>query len=566
LDRYGDSYTIDADGNAPPAGTVRNVHGVREVDYVTADEKHCAHSNRIIRALINHFVAKEDVDRALRIYEECFQMEVRIGKKTKSSEWKNSSGTGITTPLNTIVFAVRELETTCVALVFAAMKDSGNPNARLTSKAFHEYMNIVQKAQHFECFPDHGKMIHMAYKWIGPKFGDDGLDPSTPFVESDVWERAMCYVDMADGFDRTLAVKSCVEGEPTEMLSRVYPNPLASLCSYCKVEKALDKLTLAVGGDLNKYIMKCRGYWTTDRNTPVVGAYLEAAAAMYKFKLSAIDHNDEATMAALYDSDRDLYFKTVNGPFPWEEGAYELCLESFCVEYDTTSGEMQDFIDTLRLQSTWDGIQECWLPAKPGCIPTLPNLDPLNVTRVAHRSGAVRLCDLPCKMEPVPEEPDDGAGALTAPAGPSPAPPYRDPDKAPTYCPPQWRKPATAPLRIVERLADCAVAGTSAEEVGPLGAFTTAQTIVHKSALEAAVTIASLQKDLASIQELRDTVDERDAATLAKVHCDALRMQQHREVQIYLAAAQRERAGNSAESAPGDVDDTPESAVAVTGY
>jgi len=526
IDMFGVSEvgTVGTHGMAMAGFDVRCAHGVREVDYETADEKHCEHSNRIIPALINRFTALEDLDKALRIYYACFNMDVRVGAKIKSSMWKNSSGTGITTQLNTIDFAERELETTCVALVFAAMSESGASTARLTHKMFHEYMNQIQKSSRFSSFPDNKRMIHMAYKWIGPKFGDDGLDPTTPYVKTHIWARAMDFVDISDGFIRTLEVKSCVEGDSTEMLSRVYPNPSACLYSYCKVVKALDKLTLAVGGDREKYILKCRGYYTTDRYTPVVGAFLEAAAAMYDFKLSAIDYEDEATMEALYKCDSDLYFKTVNGPFPWGQDAYELCLESFAADYGNDSGEMDAFINTLRSQTTWAGIQDCWLPEQPGCFPSLPKEDPLGVTRVAHRSGEVRLLDMPAKS-PAPDGLDDAAGAPVAIAAPSPAPPYRDDARQPSAAPP--------------------------------GAFVTAQQAVADSSMRAVALITKLQGELAALQFASD----QDIDAFGKVHCDAIRM--HNQVDFARLAVYEAATSNSAEGASGSGDAPPSIALAM---
>jgi len=386
--------------------------GVRAVDYTAADDSHSSHSNRILRKLIEHFVWEGDLEEALFIYDSCFNMPTQVGPKVKSTRMKNASGTGITTVLNTGVFSERELETTVVAMVFRSMLDCGEVLGQgdipkeLTHKLFLRHLRIIQNTWDLnKIWPqpfDKSKMaVKQAYGWIGPKFGDDGLDSATPFVSNEIWECAMLYVDRMDGFKRTFEFSSAVKEEPVEYLSRIYACPSRSFSSFCKVEKAIDKISIALNRDRERYVLKLRGYWTTDRNTPIVGAYIEALANLYCVNLCQIgdgtpvtsednihllDHNDERRK--IYEMDRELYYKIAGGPYPWDEGASELQYECVAKDYNMTSNELYAFDERLRLQSTWKGIQGMMVPAQ--VAKETPD-DPLGLQRKPDPPGVLRV-------------------------------------------------------------------------------------------------------------------------------------------------------------------------------
>lgn len=389
--------------------------GVRSVDYTGADEKHCKHSNRILRKVIEYFFTDGDRAEALRIYDSCFNMPLQVGPKVKSSGMKNSSGTGITTVLNTGVFSERELETTTIAMVFRSMEDTGEltkgeyiksddgedrPYPVLTHKVFLKHLRIIQDTWDLHkignvrwwALPKYA--VEIAYTWIGSKFGDDGLDPATPFVDNGTWERAMLYVDRMDGFVRKLETTSAVKEEPVEYLSRIYPCPLRTPSSYCKVEKAVDKISIAVNRDRERYALKLRGYWTTDRNTPIVGAYITAVGKMYGLELTQIE--DDAQLRDIYEHDRELYWKIAAGPFPWDENASDEQYASVGADYGMSSGELREFDAVLRSQSTWSGIQAIMLPAKlisetlEDPLGLSPKSDPPGVARVPAFSTSTR--------------------------------------------------------------------------------------------------------------------------------------------------------------------------------
>lgn len=389
--------------------------GVRAVDYTAADEGHTKFSNRVNRALINRFLCERDLAQALEIYDSCFNMPIQVGPKVDSTRDKNASGTGITTIQNTGPFSERELETTVLAMVFRSMMEEGNPSnvveslragevpQEVTYKDFIRHLRIIQNTWNLDEFHLDGRkqVISIAYGWIGPKFGDDGLAPSTPYVSDKLWECAMLYVDRMDGFERKLETTSAVKGEPVEYLSRIYPCPTSSLSSYCKVEKALDKISIAINRDRERYFLKLRGYWTTDRNTPIVGAYIQAIANMYGITLSGIGNGapivSESELEALdpeheirkiYESDRDLYYKVAGGPYPYDAGDSALQYECVAADYGMTSNALYWFDEDLRKQSTWAGIQGKMLPAR---IDRERSEDPLGEERKPDPPGTERV-------------------------------------------------------------------------------------------------------------------------------------------------------------------------------
>lgn len=353
--------------------------GIRSVDYTAADEKHCKLSNKILRGMIEFYFTDEDVEDALWIYDMCFHMRLNVGGFTMSSGWKNASGTGITTILNTIVFAAREMQTVIVALVFRAMEDAGElkagqyvqdeycsdmPYPNLTFSKFVRHLKAIDKGWMLhKVAGDMPKVpvLHTIYSWIGPKFGDDGVDPSTPYVCDRIYECAMKYVDKQDGFIRKLETSDACKDEPVEYLSRIYPYLLGSPSSFCKVEKALDKLSVATNRDRDRYILKLKGYWQNDRDTPIVGAYVEAISKMYRAPLIKLSDTE---LAALAEADKEAYWKLANGPFPTGEGASDLAYECVAANYGMTSGELREFDDKLRRLSTWRDIQDMMVPAQ----------------------------------------------------------------------------------------------------------------------------------------------------------------------------------------------------------
>nr|APG76212.1 hypothetical protein 1 [Beihai noda-like virus 22] len=391
--------------------------GMRGVDYTAADEGHSEHSNRIDRRFLEYFMCNRDRELALWIYDQCFHMPLQVGPKVMSSKWKNASGTGITTVLNTTAFCERELETTLVAMVFKSMEhegslQKGDTPKELKHRDFIKHLHRIQE----KWLPnittvadrDRKSAIRAAYHWVGPKFGDDGLAPATPYVDDDTWTRAMHFVDKMDGFTRKLDVSAALLEEPVEYLSRIYPCPTRVLTSYCKVEKAVNKLSIAINGDPERYFLKLRGYWTVDSRTPIVGAYVTAVANMYGITLEPLGDGSILTtgdldgeLRRLYEEERELYMKVAGGPIPWSPSSEQELYDSVAAEYGMTSVELREYDADLRSQSTWRGIRDKMLPRqllKKDAVDPLglyEQPEPEGIARVAAFKGpGPRLCDL----------------------------------------------------------------------------------------------------------------------------------------------------------------------------
>jgi hypothetical protein len=374
--------------------------GIREKDFTKMDEMHSEFTSDVVRSVIKHFFHESCVQEALGIYEQLFNMRTQVGKDVIDSGWKNSSGSGITTVLNCLVNAVLEMATTVVSLCLTVRDDNDQATLEavksgeyeLSVKELRRCMIAIQNDDRFKSLSTYGEMMQMAYAWIGPKFGDDALDPGTPFVSDTRWAVASDYVQKNIGMVTKLGYVSCVLKEPCEYLSRVYPDPSHTLTSYCKVVKACDKLRIAQCDDVDKYALKLQGYYTTDRNTPVVGSLIRAAARIYNVDLSNSDSLSQDTefMAQLYDIDRDMYFRLSNGPYPACEDEDADDTRRVCVarQLGFTGPELFDYDKRLSEMTTLEEIAGMRLPVNPN---DKPRADPPNVRRVAAASGAVQL-------------------------------------------------------------------------------------------------------------------------------------------------------------------------------
>lgn len=383
---------------APPVSN--KTSGIREKDFTKMDEMHTEYTALVTRAFIRYFFHESCVEEALEIFEALFNMRTKVGSSVIDSGWKNSSGSGITTVLNCLVNAVLEMATTVVSLCMTVKNVDDDVTAaaiasgeyELTVKEIRRCMTEIQNDERFKRLTTYGTLMDMAYKWIGPKFGDDALDPGTPFVSDLRWAVASQYVEKNIGMVTKMGHVSCVLREPCEYLSRVYPEPVHTLVSYCKIEKACDKLRISQTDEVEKYALKLQGYATTDINTPIVGPYIKAAAAVYEVDLTKGPAlaKDTEFMARLYDIDRDMYFRLSNGPFPAceDEMADDLRRVSVAHQFGFTGPELFDYDKRLSEMKTQEAVAGMRLPNDPA---KKPQVDPENVHRASAISGAVHL-------------------------------------------------------------------------------------------------------------------------------------------------------------------------------
>jgi len=353
---------------------------VRASDFKRMDESHSEWTNGIVRALIKRYITLEDVELALAIYDALFCMDVKIGKKFYDSLWKNSSGSGITTQLNTIVAAAREYITTCYAALVAANPGTVDLNLlKTTSSGIEKAMNKIKLGNTGNgAQPGEQARVYF-YRHIGPCYGDDGAAPSIPRISDIAWNIACEY--MTEVYGMQVDVEFIGLDQPIEYLSRVYPNPKGSLASYCLVRKALNKLSISRTDNEDKFTAKLRGYATTDLRTPIVGSYLRAVARINKIDLQPYSCEAQTEMERLYVTDRDMYYRVANGPFPWDEGASAEMFDAVRKEFGFTGTELEAYVNEIEKAQTWSELEELQLPRVGEA-----KEDPSNILRTAsHR-------------------------------------------------------------------------------------------------------------------------------------------------------------------------------------
>merc|ERR1712167_40169 len=76
---------------------------------------------------------------------------------------------------------------------------------------------------------------------------------------------------------------------------------------------------------------------------------------------AGLREGDKAVMR-LFSVDRDLYYKLLNGSYPWDPKDTDLAYEHAAKAYGITSADLKQFDDVLRSHSTWSGIKSCALP------------------------------------------------------------------------------------------------------------------------------------------------------------------------------------------------------------
>jgi hypothetical protein len=364
---------------------------VRASDFKRMDESHSKFTNGIVRMMIERYVIPADVEIALEAYDALFCMDIKIGKDLYDSGWKNSSGSGITTQLNTIVAAAREYVTTCYAALVAVNPGTTDINLlKVTPSSIEKAMNKIKLGNLDNGARSEEQARVYFYNHIGPCYGDDGAAPSIPKIPDEAWRIACNF--MSDVYGMQVEVEFIGLDQPIEYLSRVYPNPKGSLASYCLVRKALNKLSISRTDNEAKFTAKLRGYATTDLRTPIVGAYLRTVARINKIDLQPFSCDAQAEMERLYVTDRDMYYRVANGPFPWDEGASAEMFDAVRKEFGFTGTELRAYVEAIEKAQTWSELEELQLPRVGEA-----KEDPPNVLRMAShrppRSGQPD-CDL----------------------------------------------------------------------------------------------------------------------------------------------------------------------------
>jgi len=408
------------------------VSGLMAGDFVAMDETFSQHIVNLTRIVVKYFVIASDEEETLRIWDSLFKIPARIQTvdgsppDVVSTGWKNCSGAGTTTELNTITAAMRRMLTSTIALVCRHLvkdpatagllsdsrfggsstdaTDFGHAGmvaelkASLDALNFTTFTKAIKETEKDGMLDLRGalgeggagtKIARLAYDCTGPKFGDDSVDPGLPFVPDAVYRMVVDYVNRSDGMTIEMDfVKTTVgQVEPVEFLSRVYPSPGTSPTSYAKILRACAKLSVNINGDPMRAELKMRGYMAVDSKTPVVREYIIALATINGFNLAPIDAE---ALATLYDVDRDMYYRTCCGPYPRNEESDELTYEALSNQLGFTGSELGEYCRILEKCKSWEEIEEMKLPSDSDAVQG----DPQGTLRVASHLGYVRLSDV----------------------------------------------------------------------------------------------------------------------------------------------------------------------------
>lgn len=359
------------------------VSGMHDTDYSKMDETISKYIyTEWFVPIVLAFVHKDDYDLVKKILAANVNFITLINGELVNTGFKNNSGSGVTTELNTIVSAFVEYVSTCLAITIHTNRLRHNKELDLLDiknstvrTALDKYAQSVAEMTHllWGDFMFNGESVNkyaIPYAVIGPKFGDDGVAPHLPQISDADWNYAATTFTGVIGMKLKVSFSRPEDG--TFFLGRHYAKPLESLASYADVIKAVRKLSIARTVDIDKYVMKLRGYWTTDSKTPVISQYLKCVARMYNVELIAyegIEYDDNGLpilseeMSQLLATDRDMFYRVANGPFSVTDEDVPMMLEAIApqVNFDS-SADLEGWLAILERCKTWEDLDDMQLP------------------------------------------------------------------------------------------------------------------------------------------------------------------------------------------------------------
>jgi hypothetical protein len=364
------------------------VSGLHDTDYSKMDETISKYIYTWFVDFVLAFVHKSDYEEVKKILWANVDITTMLNGKPKKTGFKNNSGSGLTTELNTFVSAFVEFVSTCLAIVKSSYRlhhkteiDLSDVKKTTIRTALKQYKNTVEASfgsnmslflwGDFMFKRKEIDIYSIPYAVIGVKFGDDGVGPHLPHISDDDWRDSALYFTEAIGMKLKVSFSNPEDG--TFFLGRYYPKPLESLASYADVLRALRKISVARNLDVDKYMLKLRGYWTTDSKTPGIREYLIAVAKMYDFDLDhfngLVEYDSDGTpvlskeMAKLLATDRDMFYRVVGGPYCVEDDDVPMMLEAIATQVNfECSSELESWLQSLATCTTWEEIDSFQLP------------------------------------------------------------------------------------------------------------------------------------------------------------------------------------------------------------
>lgn len=360
------------------------VSGMHDTDYTKMDETISEYIyNTLFVKFVMSFVHSSDHDEVAKILADNVDFTAMLNGELYETGFKNPSGSGITTELNTFIAAFIEYVITCFAITKSTYRlrhgeelSFSDIKRRTVRTALVYYADNNDNAHIFWgafMFRDRKPDIYsIPYAVIGPKFGDDGVGAHLPGISDADWGEAATFVTGTIGM--LLKVSFSRPDEGTFFLGRHYPKPLESLASYADVAKACRKISVARNGDVEKYKLKLHGYWTTDSKTPGIREYLIVAARIYNVDLrryeGIVELDDEdrpvlsKEMMDLLANDRDMFYRVAGGPYCVEDDDIPMMTEAITHQLDPgwPATEFEQWIDALSKCQTWQELDAFQIP------------------------------------------------------------------------------------------------------------------------------------------------------------------------------------------------------------
>jgi hypothetical protein len=359
------------------------VSGMHDTDYTKMDETISEYIYKsLFMKFVLAFVHPHDYEEVKKTLEDNVDITTLLNGKLVKTGYKNNSGSGVTTELNTLVAAFVEYASTCFAITRFTHRLRHNTELdfttvrRSTIKTALTYYSKNTKLDHIYwgefMFKDNAPdMWSIPYAVIGPKFGDDGVGVHLPKISDRDWATAASFVTGTIGMILKVSFSRPENG--TFFLGRHYPRPLESLASYADVPTACRKLSIARNLSLERYEQKLHGYWTTDSKTPGIREYLIAVARMYDVELRAYDGVVEVDeegrpvltreMADLLASDRDMFYRVAGGPYCVEDDDVPMMMEAIApqINFDNSS-EAEAWLKSLSECASWEELDAFQIP------------------------------------------------------------------------------------------------------------------------------------------------------------------------------------------------------------
>lgn len=174
----------------------------------------------------------------------------------------------------------------------------------------------------------------LAWKNIGPKYGDDGLDFAGDFTR-------VCS-------SLGLTVKIDVRDDWVSFCGRVFVDPVTTTTSITAPSRILPKIPAVVKNEGDAGRNKILGYLVTEGNVPLVGDYLRALTRIHRY-------TGELDPARI--DDHDLVRRIEAGPYPYQEGDKQKVMQFISDDLGVPLDDVHSVIEKLQRANSREDIR-----------------------------------------------------------------------------------------------------------------------------------------------------------------------------------------------------------------